>query len=420
MIERTRLDNGLRIITERMPHVRSASVGVWIENGSRHEPDALNGASHFIEHAIFKGTERRSALDIAVESDRQGGNLNASTSQEQTCIYTRVLDEQLPDAVDLIGDMVANASFDESEIERERSVILEEIKMVEDTPDELVQDVFSESFWPDHPFGRPISGTVETVSAMTRDDLVGFYRASYRPERIVFAAAGNLEHDEVVRLVERALGAIEPSTARVDGTPPAPAPAFVLRQKGGLEQAHLVVGSPAPSVSSPDRYAANIMSSILGDGMSSRLFQRIREERGLVYGIYSAFEAYHDAGVHEICAGTSPENIPEVVELVVEELRELKANGPTDEELRCAKDQYKVSTVLSLESSFNRMSRLARHEICYGRQIPIDEVLERIEAVTSDDVVRVASEICRGDRLALTVLGDIDGVRIERDLLAAV
>jgi predicted Zn-dependent peptidase len=401
-----------------MPHVRSASVGVWIENGSRHEPEPLNGVSHFIEHAIFKGTSRRSARDIAVESDRQGGNLNASTSQELTCLYTRVLDEQLPEAIDLISDMIANASFEPREIERERGVILEEIKMVEDTPDELIHDLFSEHFWPDHPFGRPIAGTIATVSSITRDQLFDFYRERYRPDSIVVSAAGNLDHREVLRLVESSLGHLAPADRRAEETPPAAAPAFVLKQKEGLEQAHLVIGSPCPCAKSPDRYAANVTSAILGDGMSSRLFQKIREERGLVYGIYSSVEAYRDTGLHTICAGATPENIPEVVELVVGELRELRLHGPTEEELRIAKDQYKVSTVLSLESSFNRMSRLARHEICYDRQIPIDEVLARIEAVTRDDVIRMASEICRADQLALTVLGDIDGIDIDRAVLA--
>jgi predicted Zn-dependent peptidase len=401
-----------------MSHVRSASVGVWIETGSRHEPAELNGISHFIEHAIFKGTSRRSARQIAVESDRQGGNLNASTSQEATCIYTRVLDEQLPRAVDLIADMLAEATFVPTEIERERSVILEEIKMVEDTPDELIHDVFAEAFWPDQAFGRPISGTVETVGALTRDQLYAFYRERYRPESIVFAAAGNLEHSAVVDLVERLLGSLERSSeSRVEPAPD-PVAAFVLRQKEGLEQAHLVIGSPSPHATSPDRYAANVMTSILGDGMSSRLFQRIREERGLVYGIYSSVEAFVDAGVHTICAGASPENIPEVVELVVEELRELREHGPTQDELRCAKDQYKVSTVLSLESSFNRMSRLARHEMTYGRQIPIDEVLAHIEAVTCDDVARMAAEICGVERLSLAALGDVADLSIDRGALS--
>jgi predicted Zn-dependent peptidase len=417
MIQKTCLDNGLRVVTEQMSHVRSASVGVWIETGSRHEPAELNGICHFIEHAIFKGTGRRSARDIAIESDRQGGNLNASTSQEATCVYTRVLDEQLPHAVDLIADMLGDAVFAPEEIERERSVILEEIKMVEDTPDELIHDVFAEAFWPDQPFGRPISGTIETVAALTRDQLYGFYRDRYRPESIVFTAAGNVRHDDVVALVERMLGKLAPATTRTTEPAPAPVPAFVLRQKDGLEQAHLVIGSPCPHAASPDRYAAHLMTSILGDGMSSRLFQRIREERGLVYGIYSAIEAFVDAGVHTICAGASPENIPEVVDLVVEELRELREHGPTDAELRCAKDQYKVATVLSLESSFNRMSRLARHEITFGRQVPIDEVLERIEAVTKDDVARMAAEICGGDRLALAALGDVDGLSIDRGAL---
>ncbi len=413
MIQKTRLDNGLRVVTEKMSHVRSASVGVWIGTGSRHEPAELNGISHFIEHAIFKGTSRRSARDIAVESDRQGGNLNAATSQESTCVYTRVLDEQLPEAVDLIADMLSDASFASDEIERERSVILEEIKMVEDAPDELVHDVFAEAFWPNQPFGRPISGTVETVSSLDREQLYAFYRKRYRPDSIVFTAAGNVEHDEVVRLVDTLLGKLAPSSGLASDPAPAAAPAFVLRHKEGLEQAHVVLGSACPPAASPDRYAANVMTSILGDGMSSRLFQRIREERGLVYGIYSSVDAFIDTGVHTICAGASPENVAEVVELVVEELRELRAHGPTAEELRCAKDQYKVSTVLSLESTFNRMSRLARHEVTFGGQIPIDEVLERIEAVTCEDVARLASEICGTERLSLAVLGDVAGLEID-------
>ena len=418
MIEITRLDNGLRIITERMPHVRSASVGVWVENGSRHEDVEINGISHFIEHAIFKGTSRRTALQIAVESDRQGGNLNASTSQEMTCVYTRVLDRQLPLAIDLITDMLTDATFDRVEIERERSVILEEIKMVEDAPDELIHDLFAESYWPDQAFGRPIAGTLASVGSLTRDQLFDFYRERYRPDRMVLAAAGNLEHAEVVALAERSLGAIAPSSTPALDAAPAATPAFVVRQKDGLEQAHMLIGSPSPAAASPDRYAVNLMSAILGDGMSSRLFQRIREERGLVYGIYSAVESFLDTGVHTISAGASPEHVPEVIDLVMAELRLLKASGPTADELQCAKEQYKVATVLSLESTFNRMSRLARHELSFGRQIPVDEVLDRIDAVSATDIVRVATEICRGDNLALAVLGDVDGIHLDRAALS--
>ncbi len=418
MIEITRLDNGLRIITERMPHVRSASVGVWVENGSRHEDVEVNGISHFIEHAIFKGTSRRSARQIAIESDRQGGNLNASTSQEMTCVYTRVLDEQLPQAIDLIGDMLTDAVFDRVEIERERSVILEEIKMVEDAPDELIHDVFAEHFWPNHAFGRPIAGTLASVASLTRDRLFDFYRDRYRPDRMVLAAAGNIDHADIVAQIDRTLGRVEPAGGALVDDSPAAAPAFVVKQKDGLEQAHLLIGSPSPSVGSPDRYAVNLMSAILGDGMSSRLFQRIREERGLVYGIYSSVEAFLDAGVHMISAGASPEHLPEVIALVVAELRGLKEHGPTVDELRCAKDQYKVATVLSLESTFNRMSRLARHELSFARQIPVDEVLDRIEAVTTDDIVRVAADICREEHLALTVLGDVEGIHLDRAALS--
>jgi predicted Zn-dependent peptidase len=417
MIQITRLDNGLRIITERMPHVRSASVGAWIEAGSRHEPAALNGIAHFIEHAVFKGTARRSALEIAIESDRQGGHLNASTGQETTCFHTRVLDEHLPRALDLIADMITSPAFAPEEIERERSVIIEEIKMVEDTPDEFIHDVFTEHFWPNHALGRPISGSVATVSSFTREDVVAFVRDRYCASSIILTAAGNLDHDQVVRLAQEYFGQL-PCGSPVAVDAPVSSPALVLQQKEGLEQAHLLLGSPCPPASSPDRYAANLMSAILGDGMSSRLFQRVREERGLVYGIGSSVEAFRDTGVHEIYAGASPENIPEVVELVVAELGALKADGPTEDELRCAKEGFTVSTVLSLESTFNRMARLARHEMFYGRQIGLDEILARIEAVTRDDIVRVAHDICRGDQLAVTVLGDVDGLEIDRASLA--
>jgi predicted Zn-dependent peptidase len=418
MIQKTRLDNGLRVITERMPHVRSVSVGAWVEAGSRHEAAELNGVAHFIEHAVFKGTARRSALEIAIETDRQGGHLNASTGQETTCFHTRVLDEQLPQALDLIADLVAGPAFVPEEMERERSVIIEEIKMVEDTPDEFLHDVFTENFWPGHALGRPISGSVETVSSFTREDVLGFYRDRYCGSGIVLTAAGNLEHAEVVRLAERLLGNLPP------GRPPAvdapvSAPAFVLRHKDGLEQAHVMLGSPAPSMASPDRYAANLMSAVLGDGMSSRLFQRVREERGLVYGIGSSVESFLDTGLHEIYAGASPENIPEVIELIVAELSAFKEGGPTEDELRWAKEGFKVSTVLALESTFNRMSRLARHEMFYGRQVGLDELLARIDAITRDDVVRVAHDICRGDRLAITVLGEIDGLDLDRAALVA-
>lgn len=418
MIQETRLDNGLRVLTEHMPHVRSASVGVWIETGSRHEPEHLNGISHFIEHAIFKGTARRTARDIAIESDRQGGNLNASTGQESTCVYTRVLDEQLIETIDLIADMISAPAFSAEEIERERHVILEEIKMVEDTPDELIHDIFAEAFWPDHAFGRPIAGTLETVAGLRRDDLADFHASRYRAAGMVVAAAGNLDHAAVVRAFEPTLGRLETAQGAGDRSTPSAKPAFVLRSKPGLEQAHLVIGAPCPTVTSPDRFAASLLNAVLGDGMSSRLFQQIREERGLVYGIYSSIDAFLDTGVMAVAAGASPDNLPEVVELVMAEIAAIRRDGPTEDELRLAKDQFKVATVLSLESSFNRMSRLARHEMTFGRQIPVDEVLEKIDAVTLEDVTRVANDIFRTESLALAALGDIEGVALHPAMLA--
>jgi predicted Zn-dependent peptidase len=419
MIENTRLDNGLRVITERMSHVRSASIGVWVENGSRHEAEAVNGISHFIEHAVFKGTSRRSARAIAEESDRQGGHLNASTGHENTCFHTRVLDEHLPEALDLIADLVTAPAFLPHELERERAVVVEEIKMVEDTPDELIQDIFSEHYWPGHPLGRPIAGSVETVSTFMPEVVSAYFRAHYTGSSTLLTAAGNLDHAEVVALAERLFRDLPVADAiGADAAPPA-TPALVLEHKDGLEQAHVLLGSPCPSVASPDRYAASLMSSILGDGMSSRLFQRIREERGLVYGIYSSIEAFADTGIHEIAASCSPEHVEEVVELVVEELRRLRVEGPTEEELRVAKEGIKVGTVLSLESTFNRMTRLARNELSFGRQIDLDEVLREINAVTLEDVVRVAEDICRGDLLALTVLGDVEGLALDRSMLVS-
>jgi predicted Zn-dependent peptidase len=418
MIEITRLDNGLRVITERMSHVRSASVGVWVENGSRHEHADVNGVSHFIEHAVFKGTARRSARDIAAESDRHGGHLNASTGHENTCFHTRVLDEQLPQALDLLADMLTAPAFAADELERERSVVVEEIKMVEDTPDELVHDIFAEHYWPGHALGRPVAGSVETVSTFTPEVVRGYFDGHYTAGAMVLAAAGNVDHAGVVRDAERLFRALPIGPAAPADAAPPSHPALVLTSKDGLEQAQILIGSPCPSVASPDRYAASLMSAVLGDGMSSRLFQRIREERGLVYGIYSSVEAFADTGIHEISASTSPENVEEVVELVVAELRRLKAEGPTEEELRVAKEGIKVATVLALESSFNRMSRLARHELCFGRQIDVDEVLHEVDAVTRDDVVRVAGEIFRGDVLALAVLGEVDGLALDRAALA--
>jgi predicted Zn-dependent peptidase len=418
MIHKTRLDNGLRVITERMPHVRSVSVGVWVETGSRHEPSHLNGISHFIEHAVFKGTANRSAREIAVETDRQGGQLNASTGHENTCYHTRVLDEQLPQALDLLADMLTAPAFLPEEMERERSVILEEIKMVEDTPDELIHDVFTEHFWPDHALGRPIAGTVDTVSGFTRDDVADYFRRHYTAGSTVLTAAGNLDHDDVVRLADRLFAGLPEGMAPAPDAAPAARPAHVVHDKDGLEQAHVLLGFPCPSVTSPDRYAASLMSAVLGDGMSSRLFQRIREERGLVYGIGSSIEAFLDTGIHEIYAGSSPENIPEVLELVASELRHFKDGGPTEEELRWAREGLKVATVLSLESSFNRMSRLARHEMLFGRQIGLDEILAQIDGVTRDEVLRVAHEVCRGERLAVAVLGEVSGLEIDRAALA--
>jgi predicted Zn-dependent peptidase len=417
MVKSTRLPNGLRVLTDRMPHVRSASIGIWVEAGSRDEPETLNGVSHFIEHAIFKGTGRRNARQIAVESDRQGGQINAATCQESTAFYTQVLDDHLPEAIDLLADLLSSPTFPAEEIERERHVVLEEIKMVEDTPDELVHDLFAAQFWPDHPFGRPVAGSAATVASFTPTSIARYHREHYVPARMLVAAAGNIEHEQVVELIDRHLGNMA-AGARCDAAaPPATAPGFAVHTRENLEQAHIIVGFPSPPVGSPDRYAVSLMGAILGDGMSSRLFQRVREERGLAYTISASVEAFLETGLASVYAGVSPENVAEVLALVFEEINLLKRGGPTADELRCAKEQFKVSTVLSLESTFNRMSRLARHQLNFGRQVPVEEVLDAIERVDADQIVEIANRVFVADASSIAILGDLTDLGMDRSAL---
>ena len=412
MIEKTILDNGLTVITEPMNHVRSASVGIWVRSGSRHESEDLNGISHFIEHTLFKGTGKRNARQIAVESDAIGGNVDAFTSREVASYYVKVLDEHLPRAFDLLADIVTSPLFDNEELDRERNVVLEEIKMVEDTPDDLVHEVFVANFWPGHPLGRSILGTPETLSTFNHDRVDKYFKDVYGPSNLVVTGAGNLEHGAFVDMVSTHMGTMTVGGAGRLANPPAYQPRRTAIDKE-LEQAHLIIGARCPSALSEDRYSCNVLNVILGGGMSSRLFQKIREERGLAYSVHSGINSYSDAGYLSVYAATSPEHIEEVIHLTVEEFEKLKSEETCEQELQRAKDQLKVSVMLALESTSARMSNIARQEIFFGRQFTLDEILNRIGSVTAQDVQRIARDVFCYDQLAITALGTLGACSLD-------
>jgi predicted Zn-dependent peptidase len=413
----TRLADGPAVLTEHMPGLRSCTVGVWVRRGSRHEPAELNGICHFIEHAVFKGTRRRTALDIAVESDRLGGNFDAYTTHEMTGFALKVVDTALAPAFDLLADMLADPRFDEEELEREQRVIIEEMKMVEDTPDEFLAEIFSAAYFPGHPLGLPIEGTAETVSTFGHDRTAEFHARAFAPHNLVIAAAGNVDHEQLIELAGRAFSGRArrpPESAEAGDNPPPHAAPILVRRKKELEQAHLIVAAPWPSARSADRYAASLLSSVIGGGTSSRLWQRVREERGLAYSVGAVGSHFTDAGVFQIYAGTSPEHLDEVLDLSLAELRRVRREPVPEEELRLVKDQAVSSILLSLESTSARAGTLARQEIVHGRRIPPDEVIAAIEAVTPEDLLRLADEHIRTEALALGALGDLNGFKVDR------
>jgi predicted Zn-dependent peptidase len=418
MIKKEILSNGLCVVTEDMPHVRSVTVGIWLRRGSRHEQPSESGIAHFIEHMVFKGTNRRSQVQIAQELDAIGGQSDAFTTKEYASFHAKVLDEHLPRVMDLLADIVLNPSFDGEELERERKVIFEEIAMAEDTHDDLAHELFIESFWPDHPLGRPILGTRETVGRFTRDDLLRFFHAAYTPDNLIVAAAGNLEHDDVVELVRNDFDPLARRPDRFSETPPRVETAICCRERE-LEQVHLVMGTVAPPQNHEDRYASYVLNTILGGTMSSRLFQIIREDRGLVYSVFSGLTSYRDAGNLTIYAGTSPQNVTQVIDLVMKELRRIKTDAVQEDEMRRAKDHLKGSIMLGLESTGARMSQLARYEMYFSRHISLDEILEGIEQVTRDDVLRLATTMIEGRALGLTAVGNLEHFEPERGKLVA-
>jgi predicted Zn-dependent peptidase len=416
MIAKDVLDNGLTLLTESMPHVRSVAIGVWLRRGSRHETPRQSGLSHFIEHMVFKGTRHRSAERIAEEVDSIGGFMDAFTAKEYAAFHLKVLDEHLPLAADILGDIVMNPLFDPGEMAKEKKVIFEEINMVEDTPDDLVMEMFSEAYWPDHPLGRPILGSKRTVGGFDRDDLATFFRKVYHPGHLVVAAAGNVEHGRTLELVKRHFGALPKGSPAVAGRPPRSTPAIVTRRKTQLEQVHLCVGARGYPQTHERRFGAHVLNTILGGSMSSRLFQNVREKRGLVYSISSGLSSYSDAGTLTVYAGTSRDSLDEVIRVTIDELRRLTDELVPADELRRAKDHLKGGLLLSLESSGSRMSQLARQEISFGRQFTLEEVAEAIEAVTSDEVQSIARALFTGP-LAASVLGNLGSWRPKPSLL---
>jgi predicted Zn-dependent peptidase len=411
------LPNGLIVLSEEMAHIRSIAIGIWMKTGSRDESLDLNGISHFTEHMVFKGTKNRTARDIARQVDSIGGNMDAFTGKETICFNIKVLDEHVPVAIDILSDLVLNPVFDPKDILREKGVILEEIKMDEDNPDYLVHEIFTQNFWKDHPLGKPILGTKETVRSFEQVKLLDFYRQRFAPNNMIISAAGNLNHQNFVQLIQDKFAALAavPNGFRL----PAPevTPHVITRNKKSLEQVQLCVGVPSHPISDEKRYVSYVLNTVLGGGMSSRLFQKVREEQGLVYSIYSDLNPYRDTGCLAIYAGTSLESTRNVVDSVLAEFRELKSEVIAPDELRRAKDQLKGSLMLSLESSTSRMSNLARQEMYFKRFFSLDETINQIESVRAEEVAEMANFLFRADKIAVTVLGNLDGLKLSRENL---
>ncbi|MBF6568585.1 MAG: insulinase family protein [Candidatus Binataceae bacterium] len=418
MIRKTVLPNGVRVMTEAMPHVVSCSFGIWVENGSRYEEAAQNGVSHFIEHLLFKGTKRRTAAQIAEEIDAVGGVLNAFTGKEYTCYYAKVLGQDLPLATDVLADIFLASEFDPAEIDRERQVVIQEISQAEDTPDDFIHDLFNLRFWEGHPLALPIFGSEQTVNTMDRELLTSFMAERYRSEKILIAAAGMIDHDKLVADCARLFGGIPGDGRAIPIGPPAERPSVIQYEKE-LEQVHLCLGGPGLSQSDPLRYASYVLNTALGGGMSSRLFQEVRERRGRVYSIYSFNSSYIDCGYLAVYAGTNREWTDEVIEVTLREIGKMVRDGLKPAELARAKSQLKGNMLLGMESTDSRMNRLARNEIYFRREIPLEELAEQIDRVTNDQIVELAALSFRPDRMTLVVLGDLKGRKLGPEVWSA-
>jgi predicted Zn-dependent peptidase len=411
-VQKQVLPNGLTVITETMTAVRSVSMGIWVRTGSRQETEAENGITHFLEHMVFKGTKNRTAEDIARSADSIGGHLDAFTAKECTSFSIKVLDEHVDRGFDVLADLVKNPLLMPEHIAKESQVVQEEIKMVEDTPDDLVHEIFTQTYWRGHGLGRPILGTRQTVKSFDRPLLADYFGRHYTPQNIIVTAAGHLEHEQVVGLAAEQFSDLPPGNPPTADTPPVPHPSIRQRHKKNLEQSHICLGTPAYSNVHEKRYACYVMNTVMGGGMSSRLFQNIREQRGLAYAVFSGLSTFRDAGNLSVYAGTATENVGEVIKLIVQELHQMKSKPLAEEEIQRAKDYLKGSTVLGLESTMSRMSNLARQEMQFGRHVSMDEITKRVDAVTAKDVLDVAQELFSPGRIGLTVLGPTDGIKI--------
>ncbi|MFJ6747649.1 M16 family metallopeptidase [Streptomyces sp. NPDC091266] len=412
-VRRTTLPSGLRIVTETLPSVRSVTFGIWANVGSRDETPSLNGATHYLEHLLFKGTERRSALDISAAIDAVGGEMNAFTAKEYTCYYARVLDADLPLAIDVVCDMLTGSLIEAEDVDAERGVILEEIAMTEDDPGDCVHDLFAHTMLGDTPLGRPVLGSVDTVNALTPERIRRFYKKHYDPTHLVVTAAGNVDHAKVVRLVRRAFERAG-APQHPDATPMAPrAGARTIRAGGRVdllnrktEQAHVILGMPGMARTDDRRWAMGVLNTALGGGMSSRLFQEVREKRGLAYSVYSYTSGFADCGLFGVYAGCRPNQVHDVLKICRDELDKVASDGLTDDEIRRAIGQLRGSTVLGLEDTGALMHRLGKSELCWGEQMSVDEMLARIAAVTPDEVREVARDVL-GARPSLSVIGPL-------------
>jgi len=406
MYRRDTLSNGIRVVSETLPKSRSISIGVWVKVGSRHEPQEIGGISHFIEHLFFKGTEKRTAKEIAIEMDSIGGEMNAFTSQETTTFYAKVVDEHLPVVIDILSDILLGSRFDPVEMEKERKVILEEIKGVEDTPDDYIHELFTNTVWPDNSLGRPILGTKETIKALTHKDIIAYIEDYYSPKEIVISVAGNFEHARLIDLLNASFGRLSRAGVPKKETVPEFTRAVAVKKKQ-LEQAQICIGCKGINYMHEDRFVISALNTVLGNSMSSRLFQEVREQHGLAYSIYSYVTSYRDSGLLTVYAGAGPSNALEVIRLVTKEFKKIKSEGITASEETRVRNQIKGSLVLSLESSNSHMSRLARQEIYFGKYMSMDDIIKNVEKVTAEQVQRLAQQVFSRDTISLAILGPL-------------
>jgi predicted Zn-dependent peptidase len=416
-IDKTILPSGLTVLVETLPYVRSVAFGYYLRSGSAVESEEHGGASHFLEHLVFKGTQKRTTAEIAKVIDILGGDVDAFTGKEYTSFYAHVLDEQLDTALDLVTDIVTSPTFSEDDVEMERGVILEEIKMVEDTPDDLVHEIFVTAFWPDHPLGRPILGTEETIASLQRSRIVEHYDETFQPSNVIFAASGNVRPEELLPFLEESFPVTDRTPFRREWSAPTPKQHVIIREKKELEQVHLCLGSRGFPQQGQERYAAALLNTLLGGGMSSRLFQRVREKEGLVYAITSYHNGHLHGGYEVVYAACAPKNVQRVLDSTLDELRKIKRTGATAGELADAKLHLKGSILLSLESTTSRMSGIARQEYYFGRQFTPDQIIEHIDAVTLEDVLAAAQAIVDPDSLSLTLLGNVKDLGITAEFL---